>query len=268
MKKIGKGKILADVKRQKKKKESVASRYDKLKTWQPNINPNMNNHRYLPKDFIFEPLSLTAKSLYPVLCYLADFKDPGKAFQESQANIGRMAGISNSQTVKKAITELCEAGYCKAEYIRGERQYYVYRVEFVRIDEGTVSDKQLRKGTFYRFNTCIIESGVWAELKPRQQVFYQALRSRAVIDPDEEQAWHDLKMEMGIDHIPYKDFYAQRKHEIFMGSVPQLCEEAGMSSVNMKTTVIKPLEKYRLVKQLDAAYYSVIQVNLNPKIKG
>ncbi len=257
-----KGKIGADVRRQRQAKtEHFKIKYDKVKIWEPSKNPNMKNHRYLPKDFILQPVSLSAKAIYPVLCYMADFKQDNE-FQISQANIGRMAGIKSWATTKKAVQELIDMGLLAAKLVQGERHFYVYAVSFVRIDEGSDKEKQLRKGTFYRFNTSIIESGVWAELTTRQQVFYQALRSEAVIDPEEEEYY----FENNSDSTSYAEFYAQHKREIFYGVVSELCERAGLSSANLKKEVYAGLEKHKLIKALTTkGKQSLIQINLNAK---
>lgn len=218
-------------------------KYDKLNVWQPNPNPNMENYRYLPNDFVFKNISLTAKGIYPVLCCKADFRKH-KQFQVSQENIGRMAGVKHPATIRKAVTELVDAGIVTAEFIQKERQYWIYDVDFVLIDEGTDIEKWNRRGTFYRFNTAIIESGVWAKLTPRQQVFYQALRSVSKICSEELDFYFS---EFGYD-VTVADFYKSYTAEGFVGSVSKLCKDAGVSFAHINTKVIPALTEAGLIK--------------------
>jgi biotin operon repressor len=255
-----KGRVLKDVQRQRQAKTKLfKSKYDKLRIWEPSKNPNMMNHRYLPKEFILQPISLSAKGIYPVLCYMADFKKD-KKFQVSQANIGRMAGIKSWATIKKALQELMDVGYVRAELVQGERHFYVYEVSFIRMDEGTLDEKQLRKGTFYRFNTSIIEAGIWAQLTTRQQVFYQALRSAAVIDPEEEEYF----WENNAGDTSYAEFYANHQSELFVGSTGELCKQVGLSRANVKRVVYTGLQKFKLMQPLTTGgKHSCIQVYLH-----
>lgn len=236
-------------------------KYDKLNVWQPNTNPNMKNHRYLPNDFVFKNISLTAKGIYPVLCCKADFKKH-KQFQVSQENIGRMAGIKHPATIRKAVNELVDAGVVSAEFVQKERQYWIYDVNFVLIDEGTETDKFNRRGTFYRFNTAIIESGVWAKLTHRQQVFYEALRSVAKICSRELDYYFS---EFGYE-VTVADFYSTYTTEMFMGSVSKLCKDAGISYNQINTKVIPALTETGLIKVHDTTNrHTDISVFLFPK---
>lgn len=74
-------------------------------------------------------LSKAALAVYPVLCCEADF-EKDEAFQISQKNIARFAGVSEN-SVRNALKELENAGLLIKEKVTdGPRHFYIYRVGF------------------------------------------------------------------------------------------------------------------------------------------
>ena len=132
-------------------------------------------------------MSKSALQVYPVLCSRANFEE-NKWFQLSRENIAKMAGISHP-TVSKGIEDLLEYTINdkgnKIPFLEmkkqteGKRHFYVYKISLPRKDE----IKKWR-GQYFIFHTCIINSGVWAILKPRAKLLYIAMRMKAFFDAD------------------------------------------------------------------------------------
>lgn len=222
-------------------------------------NPNMINHRYLSKEFVTLPISTTAKGMYPVLCSKSDFIKT-KSFQISQENIGVLTGIKDRRTIVKAITELKSAKLVKLKKIENERTYFIYNVEFIR-----KAEIEEWKGGYYRFYTCIIESGIWAQLTPRAQVFYQAIRSFAVHDDVDYQDWLEEGSASNTDET-FKEWYINRPYDIYLGQITKLCREANISS-NHISDVLLQLKQYRLIRKIDGYYRVYLKSQLEDEDK-
>lgn len=253
------------MKRTKKKfsfRGKVAADAAKQHLWKPikkkvitfSNNPNMKGFRCLRKEFVELPISATAKGMYPVLAYKSDFIED-KPFQLSQENIGVLAGISDWRTIVKAVKELEKEDIIKTEKIERERTYFIYSVNFVHKPE-----IEEWKGNWYSFYTCIIESGIWAKLTSRAQVFYQAMRSMAEIDTDVYENWLEGADIIGTDET-FNEWFVKRPFDIYLGKISVLCRQAGISNRNIGE-VVNQLRRYRLIENMSGYY----RIYLRPRL--
>ena len=271
-----KDKILENAKtqiREKRKRDQplFAQKYNKTKEFKfpAKDKINMEKHFYFPK-FHLNPDSTdgwsfgrvtpgAALAVYPVMCSYADFVD-NKSFQISQANIAKLAGVS-PPTAAKAIDHLVSIEYSfttnksrtalleRKMVSEGPRHFYIYNAGFIR--KGLM---KAWKGQFFIFHTCIITSGVWAELLPRAKVLYLAMRSVARFDPD----LYSLIEHIDLDGFELSDFYMtdqyrDRKWDVCERSVAELCREMNISHTNRKP-VLEQLEYYQLVEKAGPVY--------------
>ncbi len=198
-------------------------------------------------------LSATGLSVYPILCCKADF-EKNKWFELSQSKIGQLAGIS-SNTVSRGIRELVQAGLVKRKMVMdGARQFYKYKVEFIRKPE--IKEWE---GQYFIFHTCIVESGAWANLKkPRDKVLYLGLRSEARFEMGIYKEIEDISQD---DILEIKNNYSRRKGDFFNGSLSELCRMTNIERSNIHG-VIEQLEEHGMIGK----YGRYFMVYLKPEI--
>lgn len=133
---------------------------------------NMDSFRAIPKSVILDyGLSKAALAVYPVLCCEADF-EKDEAFQTSQKNIARFAGVSEN-SVRNALKELENAGLLIKEKVTdGPRHFYIYRVGFFC---KPILDKARQYGGAIYFYNCIIDNGIWANLPLGAKAIYRSM---------------------------------------------------------------------------------------------
>ena len=103
-----KGKVIRDIKNQEAKRKQLQKEVfrqvynrPKEKAFSDIDQLNMDSFRAIPKNIISYELSKAALAVYPVLCCEADF-EKDEAFQISQKNIARFAGVSEN-SVRNAL---------------------------------------------------------------------------------------------------------------------------------------------------------------------
>lgn len=284
MKKKLKEKVLVDVRIQKeqerqrkiKQEKKFREKYDNPKVFEF-LSPdkiNMERHFYCPKGFVsltyfsvdrwgFEfctnnRLSLPAIAVYPVLCSLADHVS-NEWFQISRENIAKMSGLSH-KTVDKGLENLTHLKLAddplleREKRTEGKRHYYVYKVGFVRKDMIAVN-----KGNYFIFHTCIIDSGIWAQLSPRAKALYLAFRTKAKFEAEFYADFYDISLS---ELLPiYNEDYKDRKWDVCRTSLAELCRMVGIESSNIKEA-LGQLEYHRLIEYNE----SHSKIYLIPKI--
>lgn len=192
----------------------------------------MNGFRGIRKEFVYSGLSLTARGLYPVLCYLSDFgnSDPK---QVSRENIGKLAGIRNWRSIDRAIEELVSAGWVEATKTEHkQRRFWIYTVDFVR--DADIAETKHKD--WFPFATSMIECGVWAQLTSRAKVFYLGLRCVSEFLYDD------------YPEISFADAYRNRDYEYaHLDNIRQFCKSIGIDNSKL----------YQLYRQLYA--YGLIE---------
>jgi len=260
MKSYFKGKIKADTERRKQeRKNEINERFSKTESKNrkfPVNNINEKRFFFLPKFNIIGKLSKSALALYPVLCSMADF-DKNEWFHALKEDLVCASGLSYTQVIK-AITELKDLGLLKQRKVTEcKLHYYMYKVDFIR----KPLIKKMKKDAFI-FHTCIIDSGVWAKLKPRAKALYIALRSAAQNDLHE---YCSLEYDMDYNELHELDedikgeWYRNRKWDMCNVPLINLCRLVNISHQNI-LTVIEQLEEYVLVKR----YPNTFRVYLKP----
>lgn len=269
-----KEKIALNAKKQKKEKRQqqkalFKQKYSKSKNYEfpPIDQVDLNRHFYFPKFnaglFITQP----AIAIYPVLCLQADFEYINW-FQISQNNIAKMAGVSIN-TVSKGIKDLeCytldgEPFLEKQKKTEGQRHFYVYIVNFIRKNE-----IKEWKGSYFIFHKCIIESGVWAKLKPRAKALYLSMRMSARFDIELYAAAEELYEAPGGNILG--DFFTEgnykyRKWDVCESSLVELCRRVNIKPINLKP-ILQQLENHRLIERVDEDL-NIFKVYLRPKIR-
>jgi hypothetical protein len=267
--------IRADVKkarekrRQKdeKQKPAFSKRYDKLVKYDFPGRINMERHFFFPK--IFGPGQFGPKwskaeiAVYPVLCSRANFEH-NDWFQFSQDNLAKQAGVS-VDTIHKGTRELVDGKYKLTKESdpllemkktsEGPRHFYLYRVTFIRKDM-----IERWKGEYFLFHTCIIESGVWSNLKPRAKALYLALRSVAIQD---YQLYRDIEHENGFDWMtPYDEYLRDRNWDVVDCPLAELGRLVGINVTNIKLP-LQQLERFGLVERIDRWW----KVYLRPRLE-
>ncbi len=228
MKKIG-DKVRENAKRQRRERKEDQTRrfteyYNKKTKYEfpPTESINMDKHFYMHRGFIKSPhIQYNGIAVYPVLCSLSDFDKP-KWIQVPQSKIAKMAGISINSVIKGVeyltkpnllfmTSEYGSEKFLQKEKISKGRQHYNrYKVGFVRRD---LMDKW--KGHFFPFYTSIIESGIWAELKPRAKALYLAIRSSA---------YFDFKLYCEIHEYEYHEYGKDLSEEVYRDRKWEICE--------------------------------------------
>jgi len=269
-----KQKVIANAKKQKKEKRQqqkalFKQKYSKSKNYKfPPIDQiDLNRHFYFPKFNEGFFMTQQAIAIYPVLCAQADFED-NDWFQISQNNIATMAGASIN-TVSKGIKDLeryimeGEPYLEKQKNTEGQRHFYVYRVNFIR--KNKIKEW---KGSYFIFHKCIIESGVWAKLKPRAKALYLSMRMSARFDIELYAAAEELYEAPGGNIL--EDFFTEgnykyRKWDVCESSLVELCRRVNIKPINLKP-IIQQLENHRLIERVDEDL-NILKVYLRPKIR-
>jgi DNA-binding MarR family transcriptional regulator len=245
--------ILRDIQRQKEEKkkqqnEIFNQRYNATKEAKfiDKEDINMNSFRAIPKSVIQElGLSKAALAVYPVLCCEADF-EKDEAFQISQKNIARFAGVSEN-SVRNALKELENAGLLTKEKVTdGPRHFYIYRVGFFC---KPILDKARQYGGAIYFYNCIIDNGIWAELKPRAKVLYLTLRAVAKQDLELYSVIEGENYGGDWNGVNYDDYIRNRKWDVCDISLSKLCKLAKIERTNL-TPILEELERYKLIERV------------------
>jgi DNA-binding MarR family transcriptional regulator len=246
--------ILRDIQRQKEEKkkqqnEIFNQRYNATKEAKfiDKEDINMNSFRAIPKSVIQElGLSKAALAVYPVLCCEADF-EKDEAFQTSQKNIARFAGVSEN-SVRNALKELENARLLIKEKVTdGPRHFYVYKVTFYRRPELEANEQ---RGDAIYFYNCIIDNGIWAELKPRAKVLYLTLRAVAKQDLDLYSVIEGENYGGDWTGVNYDDYIRNRKWDVCDIFLSKLCKLAKIERTNL-TPILEELERYKLIERVD-----------------
>jgi hypothetical protein len=161
-----------------------------------------------------------------------------------------MAGVS-PVSVDKAVQELCRIRLANEPLLQrkmvneGSRRFYLYEVAFIR-----KSMMQQWKGRFFPFYRCLIDSGVWADLKPRAKALYLVLRQFAKFDFELYCEIEDLY----LDPIDRREAYRLRKWEVVHGhSLAELCDLVDIESSDIQSTLIR-LTEHRLVDRVGSDF--------------
>ena len=270
-----KERVKADVKRQLSKKREYQKnlfiqKYNKSKVYEfPEASEiDMNRFFCFPKFDENFCMPLPSIAVYPVLCLQSDFEN-NKWIQINQKNIAIMAGVSIN-TVAKGIKDL-EKQYLdeepfleKKKQTTGQRRFYVYRVNFIR-----KNNIEEWRSDYITFHKCIVDSGVWADLKPRAKALYLSMRMSAHFDVELYVDIEDLDLDYEsseIEEFYYGSEYRNRLWDVSNTSLAKLCRNVNISSINLRT-VIEQLENHRLIERVDE-YDNLFKVYLKPKIKA
>lgn len=249
-----KGKVIRDIRNQEAKRKQLQNeifnqRYNATKEAKfiDKEDINMNSFRAIPKSVIQElGLSKAALAVYPVLCCEADF-EKDEAFQISQKNIARFAGVSEN-SVRNALKELENAGLLTKEKVTdGPRHFYVYKVTFYRRPELEANEQ---RGDAIYFYNCIIDNGIWAELKPRAKVLYLTLRAVAKQDIELYSVIEGEDYGGDWTGVNYDDYIRNRKWDVCDISLSKLCKLAKIERTNL-TPILEELEGYKLIERVD-----------------
>ena len=232
-------------KKKKAQKKLLSENYNKLKIVifkDEEAELNTKTYTILPKKIIQCNLSKSALAVYPVMIAQVIFKK-GKSFQISQANIAGLSGLT-TETVKKALDELVEKKLLKREMITDKaRHYYVYKI----LGKNEIG---------IPFHTCIIDNGIWAELKPRSKALYLSTRLKA------RQDMAEYSDETGIEY-EYDErnrYLKEREWDRCRKPLIDLCKIVNIS-LSAIQSIIAELEEYGLIEK----YGKCIQVYLKPK---
>jgi DNA-binding MarR family transcriptional regulator len=247
-----KGKVIRDIRNQEAKRKQLQKEVfrqvynrPKEKAFSDIDQLNMDSFRAIPKNIISYELSKAALAVYPVLCCEADF-EKDEAFQISQKNIARFAGVSEN-SVRNALKELENAGLLTKEKVTdGPRHFYIYRVGFFC---KPILDKARQYGGAIYFYTCIIENGIWAELKPRAKVLYLTLRAVAKQDLELYSVIEGEDYGGDWTGVNYDDYIRNRKWDVCDISLSKLCKLAKIERTNL-TPILEELERYKLIERV------------------
>jgi predicted transcriptional regulator len=245
--------ILRDIQRQKEekkkqRKEEFRQVYNrpKEKAFSDIDQLNMDSFRAIPKNIISYELSKAALAVYPVLCCEADF-EKDEAFQISQKNIARFAGVSEN-SVRNALKELENIGLLTKEKVTdGPRHFYIYRVGFFR--KPMLDEIRQYGGAIYFYN-CIIDNGIWANLPLGAKAIYLFLRAEAKQDfklysfiegEDYGGDWN------GVNH---DDYIRNRKWDVCEASLTQISKAVRVERSKIGA-YLEALERFRLIERVD-----------------
>ena len=249
-----KGKVIRDIRNQEAKrkqlqKEVFNQRYNATKEAKfiDKEDINMNSFRAIPKSVIQElGLSKAALAVYPVLCCEADF-EKDEAFQISQKNIARFAGVSEN-SVRNALKELENAGLLiKEKVTEGSRHFYIYRVGFFC---KPILDKARQYGGAIYFYTCIIENGIWASLPLGAKAIYLFLRAEAKQDLDIYSKIEAIMTEEFYEPWEYPEYIRNRKWDICEASLTQISKAVRVERSKIGA-YLEALERFRLIERVD-----------------
>lgn len=291
MKKIDKHKIGKDVERRgKRKQREVFSRiYDKPKTvnFKTADQVNMIKNFKCPKLHQNWPFgrSKNALSVYPVHCSYADFRDDEKWHHLSRKNIGKLAGINpkgvdegHQELEELTLTGIMERGseytiplLCRQKRQKAKARIWYYRPGFIRNGVDGFDPKQC-SGKYFVFHTCIVKSGVWAQLSRKAKALYMAMRSEAYFD---QQAYGEIEgvfiADQSRDVHAYwsrlskqqKAKFTNRKWDVCNTTLKELFELARIS-YNRTRELTNELEEKGLIERV-SQHKSLFKVWLKPR---
>jgi len=249
-----KGKVIRDIRNQEAKrkqlqKEVFNQRYNATKE-EKSIDKediNMNSFRAIPKSVIQElGLSKAALAVYPVLCCEADF-EKAEAFQISQKNIARFAGVSE-HSVRNGLKELENAGLLTKEKVTdGPRHFYVYKVTFYRRPELEANEQ---RGDAIYFYNCIIDNGIWANLPLGAKAIYLFLRAEAQQDLDIYSEIEGIMTGEFYEPWEYPEYIRNRKWDICETSLTEISKAVGVDRSKIGA-YLEALERFRLIERVD-----------------
>jgi hypothetical protein len=247
--------------REKKKEqaEKFSQIYNRVRTheFKDRDEINMDKFFILPKGLLEIGLSKPALAVYPVLCSLADFENDDW-FPASLAKIAFFSGISGP-TVSKALDELERHKLLSRNmFNEGSQHFYKYRIQFIR--KSIVDDE---KGNCVYFYTCIIESGIWANLKPRAKALYLSMRCSAKQDLDFYSLIEEELSGESYELNEYGQYLKNRKWDVVIEPLAELCRRAGIAETNYKS-ILDELEYHRLAERIGTGF----KVWLKPKIRN
>lgn len=229
--------------REKKKQqaEEFNQIYNKSKEYQFKEWDNINMDKFviLPKRILNIGLNKASLAVYPVLCSNANFEHD-IWFKVSLKTIGKQAGIS-IPTVQKGLEELCRRKIVNMKQSTGTRRVYEYKVNFIRRD---LIDSNPDNCIY--FYTALIESGIWARLKPRSKALYLSMRSLADIDID----LYSLVSGQDYELHEFDQYLKNRLWDPVSKSISNLCKRAGISTTNYQS-IFDQLEDYRLIERVE-----------------
>jgi hypothetical protein len=205
---------------------------------------NWKRHIFLPRlalirdhEFFLSPRAL---AVWPVIASRAEYRK-NTWFHLSEQRIAALAGLS-IPTAQKGIEELLGSGIRlweaenravpilerRLEQVE-QRRFYKYRVGFLR--PGMKEAEDWEDG-FFPFRVAVIDSQAWARLRPRAKALYWALRSEALFE------WR-LYQEIEGVHIGERQRrkFAERKWEVYRGSLSFLCDLAGISRFKIQANL-------------------------------
>ncbi|MEX0998796.1 MAG: hypothetical protein WD000_02380 [Thermodesulfobacteriota bacterium] len=268
-----KERVKADVERGKRKriehqKFLFNQIYTKPKEFEFPKSADINTNRFFffPKfdeDFC---MSLPSIAIYPVLCLQSNFEQ-NKWFQISQKNIASMAGI-DVNTVRKGIKDLEKKSFIgepfleKHKQTQGTRHFYVYAVNFIRKDY-----IEEWEGEYFTFHKCIVDSGVWANLKPRAKALYLSMRMSAHFNAMLYIEIEDLELDYAtkdVYEVVEGSNYLDRKWDICNCTLVDLCRLVDITPTNIKP-ILEQLENHRLIERVDNNKI-LFKVYLKPRI--
>jgi len=245
--------ILRDIQRQKEEKKKQQKEVfrqvynrPKEKAFSDIDQLNMDSFRAIPKNIISYELSKAALAVYPVLCCEADF-EKDEAFQISQKNIARFAGVSEN-SVRNALKELENAGLLIKEKVTdGPRHFYIYRVGFFC---KPILDKARQYGGAIYFYTCIIDNGIWANLPLGAKAIYLFLRAEAKQDLDIYSEIEGIMTEEFYEPWEYPEYIRNRKWDICEASLTEISKAVGVDRSKIGAS-LEALERFRLIERVD-----------------
>ena len=248
-----KGKVIRDIRNQEAKRKQLQKEVfrqvynrPKEKAFSDIDQLNMDSFRAIPKNIISYELSKAALAVYPVLCCEADF-EKDEAFQISQKNIARFAGVSEN-SVRNALKELENAGLLiKEKVTEGSRHFYIYRVGFFC---KPILDKARQYGGAIYFYTCIIENGIWASLPLGAKAIYLFLRAEAKQDLDIYSKIEGIMTEEFYEPWEYPEYIRNRKWDICETSLTQISKAVRVERSKIGA-YLEALERFRLIERVD-----------------
>lgn len=247
------------------RKAAFAKLYDKPKTIRFNAKADMTRFITMPTFSLpGHPLSgdLSALATYVVLCSRSDHNEE-KPIQISQANIAQLAGL-NPGAVAEAIKRMQQMHLRQDRPIvdirptkssDGKRRFNLYSVDFIRRP-----DMEANRNKLLYFHTCIVETGIWSQLKPRAKALYLGMRSLAEFDYE---LYCDIeKLDDTEFRLNYGTEFPLRKWEMFTGPLTSACNMMKIERSNIKE-VMDNLIDSGLVESYDNGVY---QLYLRPKL--
>ncbi len=153
----------------------------------------------------------------------------------------------SENSVRNALKELENARLLIKEKVTdGPRHFYIYRVGFFW---KPILNKARQYGAAIYFYTCIIENGIWAELKPRAKVLYLTLRAVAKQDIELYSVIEGEDYGGDWTGVNYDDYIRNRKWDVCDISLSKLCKLAKIERTNL-TPILEELERYKLIERV------------------